>query len=50
MPNILNALFKVMTPQTFTPKIKRRPGIAFIVGRDGIEPPTQGFSVLCSTD
>ena len=20
------------------------------VGRDGIEPPTQGFSVLCSTD
>jgi hypothetical protein len=21
-----------------------------VVGRDGIEPPTRGFSVLCSTD
>lgn len=22
----------------------------YMVARDGIEPPTQGFSVLCSTD
>ena len=25
-------------------------GLRFVVGRGGIEPPTQGFSVLCSTD
>jgi hypothetical protein len=24
--------------------------VPFSVDRDGIEPPTQGFSVLCSTD
>ena len=24
--------------------------VAFMVGRDGIEPPTPGFSVLCSTN
>ena len=30
---------------------KKAPKGAFLfVARDGIEPPTQGFSVLCSTD
>jgi hypothetical protein len=35
------------------PKQKRHPKVAFsqfLVARGGIEPPTQGFSILCSTD
>jgi hypothetical protein len=34
-------------------KQKRHPKVAFhlfLVARGGIEPPTQGFSILCSTD
>ena len=36
----------VNTPRTFETSIHSR----LLVARDGIEPPTRGFSVLCSTD
>ena len=36
-----------MTAQTEWDKINRK---KTMVPRGGIEPPTQGFSVLCSTD
>jgi hypothetical protein len=35
------------------PQIKNSPTggpLRFLVARGGIEPPTQGFSILCSTD
>jgi hypothetical protein len=30
--------------------VRRRGSMRNMVGRDGIEPPTPGFSVLCSTN
>ena len=39
----LEVLETSVLPLNYTP-------ISIMVARDGIEPPTQGFSVLCSTD
>jgi hypothetical protein len=32
------------------PETVRNQGLAHLVAKGGIEPPTQGFSILCSTD
>ena len=42
--------FRSLPPQSSASAIPPRPHIWLLVLRDGIEPPTRGFSVPCSTD
>ena len=41
---------RVWTAAAVKEKAHRRDGLSNLVAWDGIEPPTQGFSILCSTD
>jgi hypothetical protein len=47
---ILILLIRLIPNQEFLCKKKRKIINLPFVGAEGIEPPTQGFSVLCSTD
>ena len=50
-PATLALARRCSTPEPLPRIPSRRSGVAAVmVARDGIEPPTRGFSVLCSTD
>ena len=40
----------LVLPTTQKAPVIANEGFAYLVARGGIEPPTQGFSILCSTD
>ena len=52
--NRTDAVAVIMRAVPATTRLQREEGVRYVaeelVGRDGIEPPTPGFSVLCSTN
>jgi hypothetical protein len=45
-----SGIFVVRPKSKKAPESIRNQGLAHLVAWGGIEPPTQGFSILCSTD